>query len=297
MDTWRWNWHITIVSVLGIVFHSNGTSCDLSLFHIPIAVIESPQTNITFRAKSAPETNLCLSLYCVCVYLVFAAAFIDQSWYSALFCLVCYRIQTSSPLKISFHGWHLFFPFVSFSIKGHQLLLHKETKTFDQIQGKILIYSSFSLIFQKSNLKFSICSLSWVSTVWWTLDRRNRKKCKNLQFLSDRESEHHFSPSLSLTENQITCLCNDGQVLIFPLTAELSLQLSLSPVIEIELSVTMCKLCQMSMFVLTDFHFNQTYLAQCFKERVVKSLYREPQALQTKCKTCFGPWKKVCLIL
>ena len=103
--------------------------------------------DIIFSAKSAPETNLCLSLYCIVfvivifvfIVFVFAAAFIDQSWYFALFCLVCYRIQTSSPLKISFHGWHLFFPFVSFSIKGHQLLLHKETKTFDQIQGKILI--------------------------------------------------------------------------------------------------------------------------------------------------------------
>ena len=101
-----------------------------------------------------------LHCHCVCVYLVFAAAFIDQSWYFALFCLVCYRIQTSSPLKISFHGWHLFFPFVSFSIKGHQLLLHKETKTFDQIQGKILIYSLFSLICK--NQIWSLVFAAWV---------------------------------------------------------------------------------------------------------------------------------------
>ena len=257
MDTWRWNWHITFVSVLGVVSHSYGASCDLSFFHFPFTVVESPQKTSHLEPKVLlklicvyPCIVLCLSCsssLSLCLSCVFCSC-----WYFALFCLVCYRIQTSSPLKISFHGWHLFFPFVSFSIKGHQLLLHKETKIFDQIQGKILIYSlnNIQSHLQKSNLKFSICSLSWVSTVWWTLDRRNRKKCKNLQFLSDRESEHHFSPSLSLTENQITCLCNDGQVLIFPLTAELSLQLSLSPVIETELSVTMCKLCQMSMFVL-----------------------------------------------
>ena len=165
MDTWRWNWHITIVSVLGIVSHSNGTSCDLSLFHFPFAVIESPQRTSYLVPKVLLKLIcvyrcivLCLSLsssLSLCLSCVFCSC-----WYFALFCLVCYRIQTSSPLKISFHGWHLFFPFVSFSIKGHQLLLHKETKTFDQIQGKILIYSLFSLICK--NQIWSLVFAAWV---------------------------------------------------------------------------------------------------------------------------------------